>query len=178
MAMLMAFIPFIAFAVLAQHLGIFPALLAATLLSAVALLRSWRATRRLLALECAALAIFAALLAWSAVAHENVSLFAVRLAGDAGFMLVALGSMLIHCPFTLQYQPRPAGPLSPQALRVHNAITLGWTLAFAAMAAMDLAMLTDPALPARLALVVTVIALVAAIKFTKWYPGHVRRLLA
>ena len=176
MTMLMAFLPFIAFAVLAKHLGLFTALLVAALISVYPLARSWRASRRVLALECVAFAVFTLLALWSIVSGKTVSLFAVRLAGDAAFTLVALGSLLLRRPFTLQYQqPRPQGPLSPLARRIHNQITGVWALAFAVMTAVDGVMLTQPALSTAFGVGVTIAALAAAIKFTQWYPGHARQ---
>lgn len=176
MMMVMAFVPFIVFAVLSQHLGVFSALLAALVISVYPLLRSWKASRQLLAMEWTAFAVFALLAGWSLASGKTVSLFAVRLAGDAAFMLVALGSLLIRRPFTVQYQqPRPVGPLSPLGLRVHSRIACGWVLAFAAMSVIDIVMLVNPRLPAGAGVGMTVIALVAAIKFTQWYPGYARR---
>ena len=49
-----------------------------------------------------------------------------------------------------------------------------WALAFAVMVSAEMALLYMPNLPQRVGVIAIVLALVGAVKFTGWYPEHVR----
>jgi hypothetical protein len=53
-------------------------------------------------------------------------------------------------------------------------ITAVWAAAFAVMVAAEAALVYTPGMPQRLGITVTVLAIVAAVKFTSWYPDHRR----
>jgi hypothetical protein len=63
-------------------------------------------------------------------------------------------------------------------VRVNVIITAVWAAAFAALAAIDLVWLLIPALPPRVAIIATVLALLGAVKFTGWYPERERSVSA
>jgi hypothetical protein len=71
-----------------------------------------------------------------------------------------------------------SGPLVPAPLQksAHLTIISGvWALAFAAMVLAEVTVLFAPQIPRRLGIIVIVLALVGAVKFTAWYPQQVRR---
>ena len=61
-------------------------------------------------------------------------------------------------------------PLHPR----HHVVTAVWALAFAVMVAADCLLLYAPDVPPRIGIVVTILAIVSAFKFTSWYPDRVR----
>jgi hypothetical protein len=90
-----------------------------------------------------------------------------------GLLAIVVLSMLIRRPFTLQYaRERVAREhwSSPQFVRTNYVITS----AFAVMEKAEFALLYVPTLPRRVGVVAIVAALVVAVKFTGWYPEHIR----
>ena len=178
MSMLLAFLPFIVFAVFDRVLGVVPALCAAAALSAVFLVRDWLTPGRTVkVLEIGTVLLFGGLAVYALVAHTEWSLLGVRLRVDAGLLVVVLASMLIGQPFTLQYAKERTPPevwTRPGFKRVNHVITAAWAVAFALMVLADVAMIYVPALPLWVGIAVTIAAIVGAIRFTQWYPEHMR----
>jgi tryptophan-rich sensory protein len=101
----------------------------------------------------------------------------VRLCVDAGLLVIVLVSMAVGRPFTLQYAREQVAPEfwhRPDFIRTNYVITAVWALAFAVMVIAELALLYVPDLPPRAGVIVIVLALVGAVKFTGWYPERVR----
>ena len=133
MNMLLAFAPFIVFALFDRLLGVVPALSAAALVSALFLVRDWLAPGRTVkVLEIGTLLLFGGLALYAVATHTTWSLL-----GD-------------------------------------NVITAAWAAAFALMVLADVAMIYMPALPLWVGIAVTVAAIAGAIRFTQWYPAHMR----
>jgi hypothetical protein len=178
MNMLLAFAPFIAFVVIERVVGVSAGLAAGALVSAVLLARDFlSAERSVKILEIGTFVLFAALTLYSIAYGASWSVPAVRLRVDAGLFLIVLASIALRQPFTMQYAREKLAPElwnSPAFVRVNYAITFAWALAFAAMVAADLLMAYAPAVPHSAGIVITVIALYAAIKFTGWYPQQQR----
>jgi hypothetical protein len=65
----------------------------------------------------------------------------------------------------------------PEFVRVNVVITAVWAAAFAVMSLIDLVWLLLPTMPAGVAIIVTVLALLGAVKFTGWYPDSRRAVL-
>ena len=176
MGILLAFAPFIAFAVLHRFLGAASALLAAALVSAMLLIRDWFSAKRApKILEIGTFILFALLAVYALLGDPQWSVIGVRLCVDVGLLLVVLTSIALRQPFTLQYareQVDPALWSSPVFLRTNDVITAVWALAFLIMVLADLVMLYLPDVSMRVGIWVTIVALVAAIKFTGWYPEH------
>jgi intracellular septation protein A len=176
--MLLAFLPFIVFAVFDRVLGVVPALCAAAALSAVFLVRDWLTPGRTVkVLEIGTVLLFGGLAVYALVAHTEWSLLGVRLRVDAGLLVVVLASMLIGQPFTQQYAKERTPPevwARPGFKRVNHVITAAWAVAFALMVLADVAMIYVPALPLWVGIAVTIAAIVGAIRFTQWYPEHMR----
>lgn len=178
MSMLLAFAPFIVFALCDRLLGVVPALSAASLVSAVLLVRDWLTPgRSVKVLEIGTLALFGGLAVYAVATHTEWSLLGVRLRVDAGLLIVVLASMAICQPFTLQYAKERTPPevwTQPGFRLVNNVITAAWAVAFGLMVLADVAMVYMPALPLWVGIAVTVAAIVGAIRFTQWYPEHMR----
>ena len=77
---------------------------------------------------------------------------------------------MIRRPFTIQYA-REQVPAqywsSPRFLHVNQVITAGWAVAFAVLAVADWVLVAWPDLPVWVGVVVTIVVLVAAIRFTQ-----------
>lgn len=179
MGILLAFAPFIAFAILDAAVGSLAGLAAGALVSLGLVARDLLSPGRTpKILEIGTALLFCALLAYALVAHPAWSVIGVRLCVDAGLLAIVLASMALGRPFTLQYAREQVAPelhASPVFLRTNYVIAGAWALAFAAVAAAEAALLFVPGMPHRLGVFVIVAALVAAIRFTGWYPDRVRR---
>jgi hypothetical protein len=177
MSILLGFAPFIVFALLDRALGVVPALWAAAAASAVILVRDRLRGRALKLLEIGSAVLFGGLGAYAVATHTEWSLLAVRLRVDAGLLIVVLVSMLVRQPFTLSYAKEQVPPevwALPAFMRTNQVLTAAWALAFAAMVLADVVMIYEPAVPLWVGVAVTVAAILAAIKFTQWYPDRVR----
>jgi len=148
---------------------------------AVSLLLGWRQWRRresVKVLEIGSLALFGLLLLYTLVVAPHWTVATVRLAVDGGLFAIALVSLLIGQPFTLQYA-RERVPqdywAAPLFIMTNRWITAVWTAAFAVMALADAAAEYAEAVPLWVDIAATVIAFVAAFGFTQWYPQVVRR---
>lgn len=180
MGILLAFSPFIAFAVVERLVGPTPGLLAGVAASALLVGRdvvSARGSAKLL--EIGTLLLFSALALYSLFAAPNWSILGVRLCVDAGLLLIVIASLAIGRPFTSQYA-REQVPAelwsSPEFIRTNTVITSVWAGAFAVLVAADLLMLLRADVPLRVGIVITVLALAGAFKFSAWYPQRRRAL--
>ena len=121
--------------------------------------------------------MFGALGCYALFANPARSLWGVRLVVDSGLLLIVLVSIAIRQPFTLQYA-RERVPehvqTSDEFVRTNYVITAVWALAFAALVVADLVLITMPDVPARFGIILTVLALVGAFKFTAYYPERRR----
>jgi hypothetical protein len=174
MDMLLAFAPFIAFVVIERTVGVPAGLAAGALVSAAMLARDCLTSgRRAKILEIGTFVLFGALTVYALAFGASWSVAAVRLRVDAGLFLIVLASIVVRQPFTLQYAREKVSADvqdSPGFVRVNYAITFVWALAFAGMVAADLLMTYVSSVPHSIGIVITVVALYAAIKFTGWYP--------
>ena len=180
MGILLAFAPFLAFVVV-DRLGATEPALACGLLVSIFLVG-----RDLLLLhgkpkilESGTVILFGALLIYSFITGATLSVIAVRLCVDTGLLLIVLISMLLRRPFTLQYAKQQVAPEvwnRPEFIRTNDVITAAWALAFAAMVAAEAALLDVPQLPRKAGVAVIILAIVAARKFTSWYPEQQRQL--
>jgi len=178
MGILLAFAPFIVFAVVDRFAGAATALVAGALVSAALLLRDWLTPGRApKILEIGTALLFGGLALYALLARPTWSVIGVRLCVDTGLLLIVLASLAAGRPFTLQYAREQVAPEfwdRPSFIRTNYVITAAWALAFGVMVLAELALLYVPDLPRRAGIVVVVLALVGAVKFTGWYPGHVR----
>jgi hypothetical protein len=178
MGILLAFAPFIVFAVVDRIATPSAGLIAGALVSAALLLRDivtpGHAPK---ILEVGTFLLFGGLALYAIFGGALLSVIGVRLLVDSGLLLIVLGSMAVRQPFTLQYaREQVLAELwdSPSFIRTNYIITGVWALAFAVMVMAELALLYVPDLPPRAGIIAIVIALVGAVKFTSWYPERVR----
>jgi hypothetical protein len=119
--------------------------------------------------------LFAGVGGYLTVVDPSLSNAMVKFVVDTGMFLVALGSMLIRHPFTLQYalEAVPAETAAmPGFLRANYIITGVWTVAMLAMMLGNVLMLYVPGLPIWLSLAIAFAARNSAVYFTKWYPPY------
>jgi len=181
MGILLAFAPFVAFAVVDRLFGSLEGLCAGFAVSAILLIRDWLSRNRApKILEIGTAALFGALALYTLLANPGWSIMGVRLVVDAGLLSIVLMSLAIRQPFTLQYareQVEREVWASKEFLRTNDVITAVWALAFLVLVIADAVLLYAPDLPPRVGIIMTVLALVGAVKFTAWYPNR-RRALA
>jgi hypothetical protein len=177
MGILLAFAPFIVFALVDRLIGATEGLWAGTLTSAALLGRDLvTAGRSPKILEIGTLLLFGGLTAYTLLNAPAWSVIDVRLRVDVGLLLIVLISMAVRRPFTLQYarEQVPSEVWStPAFLRTNYIITAVWAVAFAVMVVAELAILYIENVPQRFGVIVIALALVGAVKFTGWYPEHV-----
>jgi hypothetical protein len=177
MGILLAFAPFIVFAIVDRLTGSMEGLMAGAAVSIALLLRDWLTPGRTpKILEMGTTLLFAGLALYTFIATPTWSIMGVRLRVDAGLLLIVLVSLAIRHPFTLQYAREQVAPeirVRPEFFRINFFITAVWALAFAAMVIADLILVYMPETPPRIGIVITILALVGAYKFTAWYPKQV-----
>jgi hypothetical protein len=174
LGLLLAFAPFIAFAVFDRLTSSSLALWAGAATSALLLLRDVTSRgRKTKVLEVGTMLLFSGLAIYASALQPDWSIVSVRLRVDAGLLLIVLVTILIRRPFTLQYAreqaPREVWE-SSEFIRVNYVISAVWAAAFAAMVAADLLLVYRTDLPPRIGIIITILALVGAFKFTQWYP--------
>jgi hypothetical protein len=178
MGILLAFAPFIVFAFTDRLVSATEGLIAGAAVSAALLLRDWVAPgRNPKILEIGTAILFGALALYAVFEGPTWSVVGVRLRVDLGLLLIVLISMALRRPFTLQYAREQVSAEfwnSPQFVRTNYVITFVWALAFVVLVIADFILLYVPALPPRIGIVATIVALIAAVKFTGWYPERVK----
>jgi hypothetical protein len=174
MSMLLAFVPFLIFALLERRVGAHSALIAAAAVSALLIVRDKVIRHKSLKLlEVGSLILFGALALASGFPQFSLSVVGVRLWVDAGLLAIVTGSLVIGQPFTLQYareQVSPEVAAGPRFKRVNMMLTAAWALSFVVIVAADAAMLYLPGFTAVVGTIVIVAALGAAALFTLWLP--------
>ncbi|MBK1660423.1 DUF3159 domain-containing protein [Paracraurococcus ruber] len=177
MGILLAFAPFIAFALVERLAGPTAGLLAGARVSAGLLLRDRVAGRSAKLLEIGTALLFGALALVALLGQPAWSVIGVRLAVDAGLLAIVLASIALGRPFTLQYARESVPPQlwdTPEFRRANLVVTAVWALAFAVMVAAELVLLLLPGVPRGIGIAAIVLALVGAVKFTGWYPDRVK----
>jgi hypothetical protein len=171
--MLLAFAPFIAFAVLDHFAAPTVALVVAALISLVLIGRELVFGGSAKILEVGSCILFSGLAAYAFSSDANWPVVGVKLAVDTGLLLIVLFSLIAGQPFTIQYA-RESVPQerwnSPQFHRSNQLITLVWLAAFCAIVVADLTLLYIPEVPHKVSILLTVGALYGAFKFTMAYP--------
>ena len=174
MNLLLAFAPFLAFALLDRLVGTTVGLVTAAIIAAGLLARdAFSTNRKVKILEVGTFLLFGGLAVYTVLVSVAWSIVGVRLCVDAGLLVVVLVSMLVGQPFTLQYAKEKVAPefwSTPEFTRTNYVITAVWAAAFAVMVVADVVMLYVPAVPIKVGIWVTILALLGAVKFTGWYP--------
>jgi hypothetical protein len=134
----------------------------------------WRG-REVKMLAAGSVVLFSALGGYQSLIENEWSDFSVRLAIDVGMLAIALVSIAMKFPFTLQYareQMDAAITEEPSFLRINYILSWTWVAAFVLMLIADILMIYFPALPLWIGLVAIYAARNAAITFTKWYTNR------
>ncbi|MEI9960281.1 MAG: hypothetical protein WDM76_03865 [Limisphaerales bacterium] len=153
MKILLAFAPFLAFAVVDRLVGATAGLAAGAIVSAILLVRdAMNKGRKIKVLEAGTMILFGGLAIYSFIGKVDWSIVGVRLCVDAGLLVIVLISMAIRQPFTLQYAREEVEKElwdKPEFVRVNYVITAVWAAAFAVMVGADLVMLYLTNIPMR-----------------------------
>jgi hypothetical protein len=179
MGILLAFAPFIVFAVLDRYLGSTGALIAGAVVSGALIARSWATPGHpVRILEVGTFILMLLLAIYTATAGSTLSVIGVRLCADSGLLLIVLISMAVRRPFTMEYARQHVSPdhwNSHVFVRINYVLTAGWAVAFAVMVLAEIGILFIPGLPASVGIAAVVAAILGGLAFTDWYPKHVRR---
>lgn len=181
MSILLSLSPFAMFFVLMRGHSPLAGLVGAFVVSLLLCARMWWRGESLKILEVGGLVMFGGLVAYTLGAAPRWSVATVRLAVDVGLLAIALTSLAIGRPFTLQYArervPEAIWRL-PVFFTTNRLITAVWASAFAVLAAADAAAEYLPAIPLWIDVLASVAAFVAAVWFSRRYPDVVRRRYA
>ena len=121
--------------------------------------------------------LFSALGCYIGFVDSSWSGAAVRMTVDGGVLAIALFSIAIRFPFTLQYAREVVDAETmqlPGFMRANYIITWAWTGAFVLMMAANVLMIYVPSLPLWTGIAIVFAARNSAVYFTKWYPKHRR----
>ena len=173
MNLLLAFAPFIAFAIVDRLMGATPGLIAGALVAIALVGRDAVSRKTIKILEAGTVILFSGLAVYSLLMTVAWTIVGVRLWVDAGLLVIVLASLAMRQPFTLQYARGKVAEehwAKPTFLRTNDIITAVWAVAFTLMVIADLVMLYEPAVPVRVGVWITILAILGAYKFTDWYP--------
>jgi hypothetical protein len=134
----------------------------------------WRG-RQVKVLAAGSAVVFAALGVHQSLIDREWSDFSIRLAIDIGMLAIALVSIAVRLPFTLQYareQVDAETTAEPEFLRVNYILSWAWVAAMVLMLIADILMIYFPALPLWSGVVAIYLARNAAVYFTKWYSNR------
>ncbi len=133
--------------------------------------------RQLKMLGAGSVVLFLALGLYLALVDSSLSASAIKLAVDAGVLAIALTSIAIRKPFTLQYAREvvDAETLAlPGFLTANYIMTWAWTACFLLMMIGNILMIYLPSLPLWAGIAIAFAARSTAVYFTKWYPEYRR----
>ena len=178
-AIFLGFVPWIVFSVVAGPSTWMWAALAAFLCSLILSVPSWRSTRSISVLDAAGLVFFGVLVVLALVL-DSATLQPIedraQMLSSIVIAVVALGSLAVGRPFT-EYYAKQQTPReywnSPTFKQINRAITAVWGLVFVFNALCDAVVAYLGASSDVFNWVVPIVAIVAAVKFTGWYPDHV-----
>ena len=176
MGILLGFAPFIVFALLAG-LSIDLALWTALASAFVIGIRDFAHTRLLRVLDMGSVVLFGLLALYTGFIQPSLSIPAVHLIVDSGLTIIALVSIVIGNPFTLDYAREQVPEefwRTPLFLRTNYIVAGVWVLAFGAMTAVDVAATFNARFPLTLDLAASLATLALAVVFTTRYPAYVR----
>jgi hypothetical protein len=127
-------------------------------------------------LTTGALVVFASLAGYHLMAASEMSPTSVRLAVNGSILAIALGSIAIRLPFTLQYAREVVDAETvkqPHFLRTNYVLSWVWSAAFVLMVLADIVSIYLPDTQLWVWAAVAFAARNSATYFTQWYPKHV-----
>ena len=177
MSVILGFTPFIIFFVVASVISPLAGLAAAFAISLVLSGLNWRRGKSFKILDVGSLILFGAAALFIVIAMPDLSANTVSLVVNGGLTLIALVSLAIGQPFTLQYAKEQVPEqywTAPLFIRTNRLITIVWTIAFAIGMAATASSIYVPAIPHWAETAFAVGGLAVAVWFTSWYPARVR----
>jgi len=184
LAMILGFVPAAIFTLLAgvsQDLALWAGLSAAFVVS----IRDFAQEPVLRLLDMGSLVLFGATALYAGFIHPAITTQLTRFVVNAGFFALALVSILLRNPLTLQYareQVADAVWKSRVFLLTNYGLTALWMVCFAIMAAADGFLDKHKNLPASLdaawSLIVVLVALVVTARYPIWLRSHAARFTA
>ncbi|HUB84712.1 MAG TPA: hypothetical protein VL971_03395 [Rhizomicrobium sp.] len=176
MGILLGFTPFILFSLL-TGLSVSLALWVAFAAAFAIGIRDFLRAKTVRLLDAVCLALFALLAIYSGFIQPSLTVQAVRMIADAGLLLLAVISLAMRSPFTLQYS-RDEAPEelweTPAFVRANYILAAVWSVAFAVMTTADAYATFNKRFPLSLDVAVGLAALALAIVFTVRYPAGSR----
>ena len=181
MALFLILAPFATFATLILVTTVKISLAASALVALGLVLRDMIEGRSIKMLTAGALVIFVSLAGYHMIAATELSPVFVRLAVDGSVLAIALASIAIRLPFTLQHAREVVDAETaklPRFLRTNYILTWVWSAAFVLMLVADMVAIYLPSTPLWACAAIAFAARNTAIYFTQWYPKHVRAGIA
>jgi hypothetical protein len=168
MGILLGFTPVILFSLL-TGLSVSLALWVAFAAAFTIGIRDFLHDKTLRTLDMGCLALFALMALYIGFIQPGLNVQTVRLIADAGLLLIAVVSIAMRNPFTLQYAREEASEetwTTPDFLRANYILSGVWALAFAIMAGADTYTIVNHGFSLSLDVAVGLGTLVLAIAFT------------
>lgn len=137
--------------------------------------------RSLKMLSTGAMILFFTLCGYHLLAKDELNPTTVRIIVDTGVLAIALGSIAIRKPFTLQYAREVVDAETsrqPRFIKTNYILTWVWSAAFVLMLLADLVSIYLPSMPLWICAAIAFAARNSATYFTQWYPKHVRAAIA
>jgi hypothetical protein len=177
MALFLILAPYGAFTALMLMTSPAASLFAAAAIGLMVMAYEMLCGRSIKLLGAGSVVLFAALGCYLTLVDPTLSRSAVKIAVDAGLLGIALGSLAIGRPFTLQYAREAVDAETaalPGFLTANHVITWAWTTAFLLMLMASVLMIYLPGLPLWAGIGIAFAARNTAIYFTRWYPQYRR----
>ncbi len=137
--------------------------------------------RSVKALAAGAAALFAIVGTYLLLSGGGMGVLGIRLTVDLGVLTIALGSIALRLPFTLQYAREVVEPeivAQPAFMTTNYILTWAWIGAFILMLVADILMIYWPSLPVWIGIGVAFAARNCAVYFTTWYSARRRAQFA
>jgi hypothetical protein len=131
--------------------------------------------RRLKTLGTGSVVLFLGLGLYLTQVDAGLSSSAIKLAVDAGVLAIAVVSLAIRQPFTLQYAREVVDAetaVLPGFIKANYILTWAWAACMALMMTGNILMIYLPSLPLWAGIAVAFAARSTAVYFTKWYPDY------
>lgn len=168
MEMLLGFAPFIIFAVLANTVSPTVALVIGTLAAIVIAARTFMRIGTFRILEVGSAILMGLVALYTLAVGGDTSLLTVKLWVDAGLLVIALASMALQTPFTIQYAKEHVDPKywsSPTFIAKNYKITGVWACIFALNVIVE-ALMLNAVLPQHLGFIIVIAAFVVGFRYT------------
>lgn len=173
MTILIGFLPFVIFAVVSTTHGALAGLLAGAAVSAVLTVKALRNKHEVRILEVGTLILFLGLSIYVKIHGQDLSIFIVKFWVDIGLFVIALASMALRQPFTIQFAHDQVDVKfwgSPKFLRTNYIMTGVWAAIFLVMAGIEAIVGFSTDLSVTTGTVLVLLVLGFGVWFTKWYP--------